>query len=866
MSIWPFRRKTGRKRSRSGSGSALSDNECPAPTSQALRDNPSATVSATRTASQKKQRTEKNTANKLNRQARTYSFSPGRNDSIRASGRVDSVPPHPSTESPQSQSMEDDKGQGAAWSRVPTLHKKDSGRRVLRRKSTKSRRKNTGREAEIKAMSNFAPVRPAVGSWPDGRPVRAESKRAKGGITNAGTWNPASDVSLPLQGSIHSTMSSESEHASYKVSALEALAPRPTLRYASNSRHSPSTGSLPARTCSQRRRLVKQEPISEATLKAHKRIDSLADDLDAAGLRELMERDKRRRERKKQREQERIEGRLSRRAEKQKEAEAEAEARGTPSPQNLERGVMGRDVAGLGLDSTSAVVTSSRRRPSDDSIQKSYKSPEAGRPVQEAPGADARNHQAEPLNKFYRTDSIPQDIETSPPEPIPPSAAPSPVAEEPRPARMAFLRSKKTRSRTTLASDEKRNLSSLASKSNDSVAATKHSDTSGRGKSTLSALIRWGTRSIRRSSGPSSFSNTSREEMQAAVAQGPPAHAQAQAQEQAPARAQVQAQAQHRNQNQIQPEHQLQPIQTTQTTGTISSAVSTDAPAPSAAASQPKTMGTRVPRRTRSRFREDLPEMPISPPESRAASQEPEHKAAMAGDSENKTHEAIPEDTAPELASSPAIPRDASAAEPQSAQQENMRQTPTSLHRLPQNSPQPHSISLASIDSEGSWLSGKLGKRSSSGMGMRDSLARQRQANRRRSVHSTGGTTEDELADDEYLSNLATPPRERQLEEIQHGRPSSEEGRPSSDDEQLADIYAGRSEVTVGTVKTHHPQIHRQEHQASLMKSREGLLNEFEEDRHSTPSAELELGETSPVQRAASIDLGRNSHARRMSG
>lgn len=294
----------------------------------------------------------------------------------------------------------------------------------------------------------------------------------------------------------------------------------------------------------------------------------------------------------------------------------------------------------------------------------------------------------------------------------------------------------------------------------------------------------------------------------------------------------------------------------------------TDAPPHSAVASQPKAMGTRVPRRTQSRFREDLPERPISPPESRGASPEAEERMSLAAYPQNKAHEvAIPEDSVQDAALTPEMPGDASAAEPEPVQQEDnsMRQAPTSLHRLSQNSPQPHSISLASIDSEGSWLSGKFGKRSSSGMGMRDSLARQRRINQHRSLHSSSITTEDELADDEYLSNLATPPREKQLEEVQHGRLSSDEGRPSSDDEELANVSVERDEVTMGTVKTHHPQIHPQEHRASLMKSREGLLNEFEEDRRSTPSPEVGLGETPRAERATSVGLGPNGSVRRVS-
>jgi hypothetical protein len=96
-------------------------------------------------------------------------------------------------------------------------------------------------------------------------------------------------------------------------------------------------------------------------LKANKRIDDLADDLDAGELRELMERDQKRREKKKLADKIKMEKKIARRQEKQKAAEATAVREGTPPPTNMERGVLGRDVVGLGIG-TSAVVTSSKRK------------------------------------------------------------------------------------------------------------------------------------------------------------------------------------------------------------------------------------------------------------------------------------------------------------------------------------------------------------------------------------------------------------------------------------------------------------------------------------------------------------------------
>ena len=137
------------------------------------------------------------------------------------------------------------------------------------------------------------------------------------------------------------------------------LAPRPTIRYSENPQYVPPT--ISERSDSKKRRISERIPIPEETLKAHKRIDDLADDLDAGELRELMERDQKRREKKKLADRIKMEKKLARRQEKQRADEATAVREGTPPPVNMERGVFGRDVVGLGIG-TSAVTTSSKRK------------------------------------------------------------------------------------------------------------------------------------------------------------------------------------------------------------------------------------------------------------------------------------------------------------------------------------------------------------------------------------------------------------------------------------------------------------------------------------------------------------------------
>ncbi|CAM1511721.1 Fc.00g092340.m01.CDS01 [Cosmosporella sp. VM-42] len=780
MALWPFRRRSGRKRSRSGA--ALSDVEGAPP----LRSQTEGVVA--RAASKKKQRTE---PQKLHRRARTYSFSPGRYDDIRTD-RDTSAPERTGRTGKHNNAAEE----FGAWDRTPTLH---HNHHPTRRKSSKRRREEHDREAEIKAMSNFMPVRPATDQWNAGRPMKKDSKRAKTMGFGRHRDNSVSEVSLPVPGSIHSSLSSDSEFGSYKVSALDALAPRPTLRYAQGSRAPVSHSSIPNRTGSQRKRLADREPIPEETLKAHKRIDDLADDLDSSDLRELMERDNRRREQKKQREQERMERRLARRVEKQKAEEVEAKKSGTPPPENLERGVMGRELVGLGIEPKSAVVTSSKQRTSVESVQMTDADA-----VEESP--------KQPYESFHRTDTAPSEEptaveEASKQESIPPRRSDEQASMSTGTKFSGLLRSVKSRSKSTLGSERDKMASPPPGTINEEDVLRKDSESSTKGgRFSFSSFIRWGGKS-RRNSGPSSFSNTSREEMQAA----------------ATARAAAEAQAQA-----------LARLQGEDTSIKSGHYMARKANAP--------------PKRTRSRFREDLPEFPVSPPASRV--QSPETEPPLPALSEHKRSEM-------ESLRSPGLRYDTPTSGHRSI--EAMRQTPTSMEgAYVSPSPEPHmSMSLASIDSEGSWLSGKVGARKAA---MRESLMR---ANRREQGDSSSGSpsnsTQEDLAitEDEYLSKLT--PRRNSTHVM--GRRSGE-GRPSSDEEDLVDDF----DMKWGAVGSHPQVIRTHNHDRFTMKSHEGLLDiesEIEEDGESSPVSPSP-SEMVDVQRARSVNLGRG-HVRNFS-
>lgn len=788
MALWPFRRKSRRRRPDDPRG-RQSD---PLPLSQTAPDAPSQAESGVQQT--RRQTTE---PNKLQRRARRYSFSPGRNDSIRAV-RKQSTRVRPSTNPPVRSAADtyrpgrydyengygDKDIDGELFDRVPTLHNKRDGQHLMPRKKSSKRRKNDhDREAEIRAMSNFVPLRPATEEWLAGRPVKRDTRRVRTGLglgfkgSSRQEWdkeNRSSDISLPIAHSIHSTMSSDSEHISYRVSALEALAPRPTLRYASNPRWGPAhdtSGPIPARMPSQRRKFSERGPIPESTLNANKRIDDLADDLDASDLRELMERDKRRRERKRQTEQAKMERRLARRAEKQKAEGAVVE--GDSIARNLERGVLGRDATGLGVDPASTVVTSNRRR-SSTSRPDAPETPQGAAPElgQEAERASS------PLNTFHRTTSIP--LET-------PVSAAELETSVPTPSESSRLRdvvrSKKSHSKSSFTLDEKAQVSESLRKGSETSVS--------RGPMSWMSLFRWPNRARRDSEGPSSFSNTSRETMQ-----------------------------------------------------------TSQLPTPSANyISQQRLAG--VPKRTLSRFREDLPETGLlSPPLSRVQSPDADTiPPTIEETSPNHDHKSGDAPVSPARNSNTY-----GASDSRQASLEAMRETPSTFSRLDEadGSPADQNMSLASIDSEASWLSGRVGTR-------RLSSARPQPRHRLSSSnaspmadHEPAG--EDALiAEDEYLSRFT--PTGHEL--ANWNRRPTGEALPSSDEGE---------DARWGSVKGQLPTV-VQTHTAGRMRSREGLLNTFgEEDESDAGEAIDDSPVVTPgeVRRATSVNLGKG-HMRNFS-
>ncbi|TID25952.1 hypothetical protein E2P81_ATG03730 [Venturia nashicola] len=223
-----------------------------------------------------------------------------------------------SAASPSHQSPPPAKPRHGKLQRNPSRNKRAADERPLtKRPSTKKRKDEHLREEEIRAMS--VPISIPRRSDPNASngPLRRESRRARSGL-NRHLERPVSNISLPLEESIHSSMSGASAMRNYRLSVFDIVSPRPTIRYSVY--HSPYPLSQTmykqaSRGESRAKTIVAAN--SRDGFKERARIDSLADDLDASGLREVMERDKRRTDKKRRAEQERLQRKLEHKAERQ---------------------------------------------------------------------------------------------------------------------------------------------------------------------------------------------------------------------------------------------------------------------------------------------------------------------------------------------------------------------------------------------------------------------------------------------------------------------------------------------------------------------------------------------------------------------
>lgn len=667
----------------------------------------------------------------------------------------------------------------------PTLRAKRSANEtnLPRRKSSKRQADDRVREQEIKSMSSSVPKRPL--SNPSGILAR-DTKQIPGGL-NRNLERPVSDVSIPLPESIHSATSVVSDQHGFKVSAFDVLSPRPTIRYSANPRLNNGSGSVAHSRHSTRKE--KQPVIPEETVNSKKRIAELADEMDTTSIRELMERDRRRKDKLRKSEQEKLQRRLQRKADKQRAEEGET------TPWDAEDG--------LGISQTYASQPETSREQQTETPESWLHDPSREQLT--------RNPFAEPENGGSTT-----HLE----EPTPTDYAEEPVLETAKAVRLSTASMSPPASPTLplQAPPSMSHLAELASRSTPSIPEQgepdrRDSDTSARLASNWTAIFRRsGTRAKRSSADrartPSEFSNTSRDSL---------------------------------------------PRQ------------------------MPPSVFARIPQarsgasiRTQSRFREDLPELPISPPESRVQSPDLSHQTPIP-DQEPMSSPGIPVGPDQRLSDiHPAFRDEVALSRHQSIRSQHSPE-PSSSAVVPQ--------SLASVDSEGSWLTGRPVKRLSQPQSnpLRESAGSlQRQLRELEEPEEKTGNAVEE-AESVNRINLGSEPSSIPERSTAHRRILDTDFADDSDDDSA--LQSQPTGIAQEEGKWHgavgrHPTIVRQGAGARA-RSREGLLNEFQAGDESMESSPVSPEGDSPVaqaggtersfiQNATSVDLGKG-HVRHIS-
>ncbi len=650
---------------------------------------------------------------------------------------------------------------------MPTLHAKrgDDDSPMPRRKSSKRKAEDEAREREIRAMSSPIPIPKRPLSYAES-PLRRDTQKAPARLRKHGHRH-TSEVSLPVPESL-SDLGVTSKQSSFKVNALDMLSPRPTVRSSRNPRYSAS-----------RSQPLSKDParhaIAEDDFSSQKRIDDLADSLDARALRDLMERDQRRRERKRKTDQSKLEQKLKRIAEHEKgqearrpvevQAERESDTAGPASRRTPAPARVGDDGKDISADPFS----------DDNTIE-----PELPLPPGLRPGSSI----------YTRTSQASFSPPTSPTQRAFDGTSLSQTSGLPREATPDIV-----------------DTTELSRRASEQSTAPLGSWTS--------FFRRGGTRGKRSSidrgrHASGEFSNTSRDSI-----------------------------------SRTQPQTSIVGV--------------------------PRTFRrSGTPQRTQSKFREDLPELPLSPPDSRV--QSPEVGIAPVIGSVPPVQDGSTTDRSQPVAdSSTGVTSDQNSSHDLLSQsQMNEPHTPPPAAAL--------SRSLASVDSEASWLSGKPAKRSSV---QRDHPLRQSQSSLQPHRQDWDVGEEGDVADDPYFSRLSPGVEERRRSSpnsaLRKASSTALNVDPESDSEDepqvppLPDTGNERWHSSLGR----QPTLIRQAAQA---RSKEGLLKEyqategergvFEDEASELESPDIEHSDlrasSSPIFRAQSVNFG-TGHVRHIS-
>lgn len=254
------------------------------------------------------------------------------NRPISSLDRPASLAEHPPRECPPSRT-------GSLLRRKPS---QNNGPNKLRRRLSKRKANEIMREREIRMLSSTPidiPHRQVPGNGdyvPDHRRRKANGRR---------TDRYMSDISLSIRDSAASSASDMSDPYTYKVNAFAALTPRPVVRYVEAPRLQTARSNNPPSTRQDKERLAALTRSEEDLYYSRRRVNELADSLDAGALRELLERDRRRREKKQIDDQEKLRRKLQERAdaEQARHEQAQVPPEHEPKPAQPEPSIADTD-------------------------------------------------------------------------------------------------------------------------------------------------------------------------------------------------------------------------------------------------------------------------------------------------------------------------------------------------------------------------------------------------------------------------------------------------------------------------------------------------------------------------------------------
>lgn len=255
------------------------------------------------------------------RQANRLSRNGDGSESLRDSARLSAHRPISSLD--QRTSDPDDRTRPEALnrplSRTGSLLKKNTqnghpGPNKLRK--SKRRTDEAIREREIKMLSSTPIDIPHRSNGLAGDYV-LEHRRRRANGRRADRY--LSDISLSIRDSAASSLSDASDPYTYKVNAFAALTPRPVVRYVEAPRpttvRSNTEPTGPGRH--DKNKMQAKNMSQEDLYYSRRRVNELADSLDASTLRELLDRDRRRREKKQIDDTEKLRRKLQERADAQ---------------------------------------------------------------------------------------------------------------------------------------------------------------------------------------------------------------------------------------------------------------------------------------------------------------------------------------------------------------------------------------------------------------------------------------------------------------------------------------------------------------------------------------------------------------------